>query len=114
MCLIDFAIEIKLYWSREFLSSNPSQEGALESTERSRRSLRSSSKTSKKQLILIIIKTKRHLFQLEILTKPKTKKCDQPANADEQSMEKQTLTEQAASATVNDDTTALSPILAAI
>lgn len=48
------------------------------------------------------------------MTKPKTKIYDQPANADEQPMEKQTLTEQAASATVNDETTALSPILAAI
>lgn len=48
------------------------------------------------------------------MTKHKTKKCDQPANVDEQSTEKQTLTEQAASATLDDETTALSPILAAM
>ncbi len=48
------------------------------------------------------------------MTKPKTKKGDQSTNADEQSGEKQALTEQASNAAANDETTALSSVLTAI
>ncbi|XP_048065573.1 uncharacterized protein LOC125279679 [Megalobrama amblycephala] len=48
------------------------------------------------------------------MMKPKAKKGDQSTNVDEQLVEKQTLTEQVASATPSDETVALSPILAAI
>jgi len=48
------------------------------------------------------------------MTKPKAKKGNQSTNVDEQLVEKQTLTEQVATATPSDETVALSPILAAI
>lgn len=48
------------------------------------------------------------------MTKPKAKKYDQSTTMDEQSVDKQTLTAHAASATVNNETMVLFPVLTAI